>query len=80
MHTGYTTTHAVLRKFPMYIYIATIQCMYMYLKFKHMCEQTCKNRPCEYKFYQVIFLLISSIQNVVYLFCKLQRKAHKIMQ
>ena len=39
-------------------------------------NQVCKNLPCELKLHRLIFLLISSIQNVVSHFHKLQKKAH----
>ena len=40
------------------------------------CDQDCKNRPCEHKLHQVIFLLIYFVQNVVSHLHKLQKKAH----
>ena len=46
----------------------------------HMCEWACENWPCECKLHQVIFLLISSVQNVVCHFHKLHKKAHYILQ
>ena len=33
---------------------------------KRICDQVCKNQPCEHKLYQVIFCLIL---NVVFHFC-----------
>ena len=41
-----------------------------------ICDRACKNQPCELKLYQVIFLLISSVLNVVSNFCTMQKKAH----
>ena len=41
-----------------------------------ICDRACKNRPCECKVHRVIFLLISSIQNALSHFHKLQKKAH----
>ena len=43
-------------------------------------KQACKNQPCECKLHQVAFLLISSVPSVVFHFCKLQKKAHYILQ
>ena len=41
-----------------------------------ICDRACKNRPCERKLHQVIFLLISFIPNALSHFRKLQKKAH----
>ena len=41
-------------------------------------DRACKNRPCESKLHQGIFLLISSIQNLLSHFYKLQKKVHWI--
>ena len=41
-----------------------------------ICDRACKNRPCECKLYQVTFSLISFVQNIVFHFSKLQKKAH----
>ena len=41
-----------------------------------ICDQACKNQSCECKLHQVLFALISSIQNALSHFCKLQKKAH----
>ena len=62
---------------------ATFVCYHTVLKMfdrhlNHKCERyrACENRPCECKLHQVIPSLISSIQNVVSHFHKLQKKAH----
>ena len=41
-----------------------------------ICDWACKNRPCKCKLYWVIFLPISSTQNAVSHFRKLQMEAH----
>ena len=43
-----------------------------------ICDRACKNGPCESKLHQGIFLLMSSIQNTLSHFHKLQKKAHWI--
>ena len=43
---------------------------------KVICDRACKNRPYEHKLYQIILLLIYSVQNVVSHFSKLQKKAN----
>ena len=46
----------------------------------YICDRACKNRPCERKLHQVIFLLISFVLNALSHFHKLQKKAHEILQ
>ena len=41
-----------------------------------ICDRAYKNRPCERKLHQVIFLLISFVLNELSHFRKLQKKAH----
>ena len=71
-----------------YVYISWVlfhtttswcQCIQILLNQSHitgtdaLCDRACKNRSCECKLHQVIFSLISFIQNVVSQFCKLQK-------
>ena len=42
----------------------------------HICDWAYENWPCEHKLHQVIFSLITFIENVVSHFHKLQKKAH----
>ena len=41
-----------------------------------ICDQACKNQPSEHNWHQAIFLLISSVLNVVSCVYKLQKEAH----
>ena len=38
------------------------------------------NRACEHELHKVVFSLISSVLSLVFCFCKLQKKAHVILQ
>ena len=59
-----------------HVYMYNIILMYHTYTPHNICDRACENQPCEHKLHRVVFLLISSIQNVVSHFCKFQKKAH----